>query len=87
LTLEEQAQIQSNLIRATNRAIIKAEQDNDVEQVRKLGNALNMQQKELTNIHRALMYAGKGKKSRTVTELTRKTQLSPNDASTGNPQP
>ena len=71
LTLEEQAQIQSELIRATLKLIEKADAEADLVYAAKFRNLVTMAQKELTNIQRALMYQGRGKKSKSVTELTK----------------
>ena len=71
LTLEEQAQIQSELIRATLKLIEKADAEANLVYAAKFRNLVTMAQKELTNIQRALMYQGRGKKSKSVTELTK----------------
>lgn len=83
LSVEEQAVIQSTMIRSTLKALAAADQAGDLEAVRKLGNALNMQQKEMTNIQRVLFHQSKGGKRRTVTELTGTTATSENDVAAG----
>lgn len=71
LSLEEQAEIQSEVIRATLGELRKSRESGDSEGVRKLGNALNMQQHHMTEIQRALMMQrGKGRKTRLVNDLT-----------------
>jgi len=71
LTLEDQAEIQSEVIKTTLDAIRLAREAGDIELGRKLSNAINMQNKALTEIQRALMMQrGKGRKTRLVNDLT-----------------
>lgn len=81
LTLEEQADIQSRVIRSTTLQIEKADAAGTVEIAIKLRNLFNMEQKALTEIQRALMMQrGKSRKTRLVNDLTEQTATSQNDA-------
>jgi len=76
LSLEEQAEIQSDVIRMAH-AIIKGlqprvgESDKARDEARSWVNTIDMAQKALTEIQRALhMVSRRGRRLRTVTELT-----------------
>ena len=84
LTLVEQLDMMTATVRISYKIItdLGSKPDADLETLRAMMNSFNMQMKECTNIQRAISAAGKGRKSKLVTELTGQANPSSNDAPT-----